>query len=93
MKKKKLNVCVLSGTAVITSRIGGIPDIVEDGKSGCLVPAGDVEALAGKIQDLLSNDRLRQRLIQNGGESVQEKYHLPAMASRCEKIYRAMRSI
>ncbi len=40
---------------VIASRIGGIPDLIEDGKSGILVPAGDAPALAGAIRSILAS--------------------------------------
>ena len=50
------------GRAVIGARAGGIPDIVEDGVNGLLVPAGDVEALAAALERVLTDGELAARL-------------------------------
>jgi glycosyltransferase involved in cell wall biosynthesis len=41
---------------VITTNVGGLPEVVSDGKTGCLVPPGDPEALAGKVIDFYENN-------------------------------------
>jgi glycosyltransferase involved in cell wall biosynthesis len=46
------------GTPVIGTRVGGIPDLIEDGVNGYLVPAGDIDALADRIRTLLSSDEV-----------------------------------
>jgi glycosyltransferase involved in cell wall biosynthesis len=56
---------------VIASRIGGIPDLVEDGVNGILVPPGDAEALADAIVQVLSDRALAQRLGSAGHASVE----------------------
>jgi glycosyltransferase involved in cell wall biosynthesis len=50
------------GRGVVASRIGGIPDIVEDGVSGLLVPPGDATALAEALVRTLSDSALAERL-------------------------------
>jgi glycosyltransferase involved in cell wall biosynthesis len=50
------------GRAVVGARAGGIPDIVEDGVSGLLVPPGDAQALAEALERLLSDRQLAERL-------------------------------
>lgn len=50
------------GRPVVGSRVGGIPDIVEDGVSGLLVPPGDVTALADVLVRVLSDPELAERL-------------------------------
>lgn len=52
-----------AGVAVIASNAGGIPDLIDDGANGLLVPAADAAALAAAIERLLADDALRQRLI------------------------------
>ncbi len=52
----------LRGRAVIGSRAGGIPDIVEDGVNGLLVPPADADALAAAIEQLLGDHELAARL-------------------------------
>jgi glycosyltransferase involved in cell wall biosynthesis len=50
------------GRAVVASRVGGIPDLVEDGKSGLLVEPGDLDALADALVRVLSDRALAERL-------------------------------
>jgi len=50
------------GVPVIGSRIGGMPEIIEEGKTGFLIQAGDVDALASAIGSLLSNDEVRVKM-------------------------------
>jgi glycosyltransferase involved in cell wall biosynthesis len=50
------------GRGVVGARAGGIPDIVEDGRSGLLVPPGDAAALADALVRALSEPQLAERL-------------------------------
>src|SRR2546429_9663742 len=61
------------GTPVIASRVGGIPDIVEDGVSGLLVPPGDADALAAAVRRLRDDPALARRLGEAGRRRVQEE--------------------
>lgn len=54
------------GVPVVGSRVGGIPEIVQDGDYGLLVPPGDVNALAGAIRRVLEDASFRQRARQYG---------------------------
>jgi glycosyltransferase involved in cell wall biosynthesis len=57
------------GRPVIASRVGGIPDIVEDGVSGLLVDAGDVGALAEAMVRVMSDRELAERLARGAEEA------------------------
>jgi glycosyltransferase involved in cell wall biosynthesis len=59
-----------SGTAVVATAVGGVPELVRSGDNGLLVPANDVNALAGGIAELLGNQELRQRLGSRGRDWV-----------------------
>jgi glycosyltransferase involved in cell wall biosynthesis len=59
-----------SGTAVVATAVGGVPEVVGSGDNGLLVPANDVNALAGGIAELLGNQELRQRLGSRGRDWV-----------------------
>lgn len=50
------------GRGVVATRVGGIPDLVEDGVSGLLVESGDVDALVDALTQILSDDGLAARL-------------------------------
>jgi glycosyltransferase involved in cell wall biosynthesis len=50
------------GKAVVVTRVGGLPEVVEDGKDGILVPPADPQALASRIIELLADADLRRRL-------------------------------
>jgi glycosyltransferase involved in cell wall biosynthesis len=58
------------GRGVVASRVGGIPDIVEDGRTGLLVPPGDVDALADALVRVLSDHTLAERLGTAGHAAV-----------------------
>ena len=58
------------GLPVIASRSGALPELVENGVTGTLVPSGDPQALAEAIIGLLQNPALRQRLGQAGRKRV-----------------------
>jgi rhamnosyl/mannosyltransferase len=58
------------GRGVVGSRVGGIPDIVEDGRTGVLVPPGDSAALADALTEVLSDRALAERLGAEGRVAV-----------------------
>lgn len=55
-----------AGTPVVASAVGGIPTLLEDHRTALLVPPGDPDALAAALGELLSDDRLRRELIDEG---------------------------
>jgi len=63
-----------SGVPVITSRIAGLPEVVEDEKTGLLVPPGDPTALADAIIRLLEDEELRRSMGQAGRERVLQHF-------------------
>jgi glycosyltransferase involved in cell wall biosynthesis len=72
---------------VIGSNVGGIPDIITDGKNGFLVPEQDLEILADKINLLLSDEELREKFRKNGLLKVQESFTWDTISSRFSDIY------
>jgi glycosyltransferase involved in cell wall biosynthesis len=60
-----------AGTPAIATRVGGVPEIVEDGVNGLLVPPGDPEALAAAIRRFFEDADLRGRLRTNAAPSAE----------------------
>jgi glycosyltransferase involved in cell wall biosynthesis len=76
-----------SGTPVVCSQLGGVPEVVVDGENGLLVPPGDVDALRDRLALLLGDARLRERLGENGRALVHEQFTWSACARRCLAAY------
>jgi glycosyltransferase involved in cell wall biosynthesis len=62
------------GTPVVASAVGGIPEQVDDGQSGFLVPSGDAAALAACLHLVLSDESLRSRLGARAAERAQRSF-------------------
>jgi glycosyltransferase involved in cell wall biosynthesis len=77
------------GVPVVATRRGGIPDIVKDGETGLLVEDGDLAALGGAIETLLSDRDLARRLASAGAEHVRHEFSVKSVAGRLARIYRA----
>lgn len=76
-----------SGTPVVASRLGGLPEVVEDGVTGFLVEPGNVAELRERLCQVLSNRLLAERLGRNGRERVLESFTWAACADRCLAAY------
>ena len=78
-----------AGTPLIASRTGGIPDLIEDGVSGVLVPAGDADALAGAIGRALLDSEHRRRLRLDAPRRARQ-FQSSAVVPRIEAVYAAL---
>ena len=78
------------GLAVISTSVGGIPDAVEDGISGLLVPARDPLSLANAITKLANDPGLRRRLVEGGYKKVRS---LPTWDETCREFAEIVRRI
>jgi glycosyltransferase involved in cell wall biosynthesis len=79
-----------AGIPVIASRLGGIPEVIEHGKSGLLVEPGNASALASAIQSLTENRELRLALVTEGRKKVKAKFSEKLMVKKVESIYREL---
>ena len=73
--------------AIVATRAGGIPEIVEDGVNGLLVPPRDAASLAAAIVRAQTDDRLRQRLGGAGFARVRERFTVERMVDATAAIY------
>jgi glycosyltransferase involved in cell wall biosynthesis len=75
------------GTPVVATRVGGIPEIVDDGVDGVLVPPADSRALGDAIVGLLTDGPRRQRLAAAGRERIRTRFSFAQMTSSYEELY------
>ena len=76
------------GLPVIASRVGGIPDMVEDGKSALLFPFGDVQACATHIYRMLDDEAFRQSIESTVRQQAQQRFHPQSVAAQTVSAYR-----
>ncbi|MDD5449049.1 MAG: glycosyltransferase family 4 protein [Candidatus Omnitrophica bacterium] len=72
---------------VVATAVGGVPDLIEDGKTGILVPPNDPERLKAAIISLCSDEALRRRLGENASEYVLAKYSKQRLMKDMENLY------
>ena len=74
------------GLPLVSTFEGGIPDIIEVGTTGYLVPQRNVEALADKLEILIKNPELRQQMGKAGRIKYQNEFTLPIFENRLKDI-------
>ncbi len=74
-------------TAVVASAVGGILEVVEDGRTGLLVPPGAPAALAAALRRVLENPALGRSLGRAGRRRVEERFSWASVAERTERVY------
>jgi glycosyltransferase involved in cell wall biosynthesis len=80
------------GLPVVATTGGALPEVVEDGVTGVLVPPGDAPALAQAIRTLMGDAGLRRRMGQAGRERVLENFSWRKAALETEAVYREVLS-
>jgi glycosyltransferase involved in cell wall biosynthesis len=74
-------------TPVVGSDCGGIPEIIRDGVTGRIVPAGDAAALARRIGEALDEKERTQTLTLEGRQMVEREHSLETMLDRLDALY------
>lgn len=78
------------GVPVVATDVGGNPEIVENGVDGFLVPPGDHEALARRLETLLADSSLREGMGRRGVEKIARHYAWPARIDEIEEYYQSL---
>ncbi len=78
----------MAGIPVVATRVGGIPEIIEDGKTGLLVPYGDREALSQALVFLAKHNNKREELARALHEKILQDFSLEKMAEETFALYR-----
>lgn len=77
------------GVPVVASNVGGIPDLIEPGVSGLLVPPGDRKSLLHALRRLTRDEQLRS-VLRDGARLKASHFHAAEVVSRLEEIYEAV---
>lgn len=75
------------GCPVVASCVGGIPEIVQDGKNGLLFTPGNVESLTETLVEMIKDGALRHRIICKGRRVSHERFHPSIVAQDVQKYY------
>ncbi|MDZ7360046.1 MAG: glycosyltransferase [candidate division KSB1 bacterium] len=78
-----------TGLPVISTQLSGIPELVDDGRTGILVPPGDTQALFVALQKLYENPGLRQSLGRAGREKVLREFNLRLNVIKLANLFAA----
>jgi glycosyltransferase involved in cell wall biosynthesis len=82
-----------AGLPIVAVDAGGMPEAVEDGVNGRLVPPGNDEALANAIHQLLADETLRRRMGESGREKMRRGFSVQQMVLGNLAVYRALLDI
>lgn len=79
-----------AGVPIIGTPVGGIPDFLKDRKTGLFCQVRNPQSIAEKIKELLSDNQLRQELIKNSQQLVEEKYNWDNIALQMEEVFKKL---
>jgi glycosyltransferase involved in cell wall biosynthesis len=77
-----------AGLPVIGTDVGGIPDIIEDGENGLLVPERSPEAIRDAVLTIAGDERLRERLTSAASRDVRERFSWGVIAKKFDNLFR-----
>jgi glycosyltransferase involved in cell wall biosynthesis len=76
-----------AGVPVVATSVGGLPQMIEEGQTGLLVPSGDEEELANRLGEVLTDYDLACRLSAEGLQQVEARYHVAGVAGDYQRHY------
>jgi glycosyltransferase involved in cell wall biosynthesis len=77
-----------AGKPAICTAVGGVPELIDDGVDGMLVPRGDAKALSRAMGAMLENPRTRRTMGEAAAKKATERFGLQAMTEAYEDLYR-----
>ena len=79
-----------AGRAVVATAVGGVPDVVDEGETGFLVPPGDTDALAERLELLARDPGRRAEMGRTGRERVLRRYAVERLVDDVDALYREL---
>jgi glycosyltransferase involved in cell wall biosynthesis len=76
-----------SGLPIVSTAVGGVPDLFESGKEGLIVQPGDVQGLSDSMTYLLGNREVRQSFGMSAARRARENYDVSVMVRAYEELY------
>jgi glycosyltransferase involved in cell wall biosynthesis len=76
-----------TGLPVVATRVGGNAELVQAGRTGMLVPAADVQAMAQALVEMAGNSQAAVRMGQAGRAEVERRFSLQAMVGAYQGLY------
>jgi len=77
---------------VVSTRVGGVPEVVADGETGFLVTPDNAEAMAERLTQLLEDEELRMKMGRNGYERMLRNFDVKSVTRNWERIYEKLLS-
>ena len=81
-----------AGRPVVATRVGGVPDVVQEGEDGFLVEPGATDELADRLAQLARDPALRERMGRAGRERVLPRYAVARLVDDVDRLYRSLLS-
>ena len=78
---------MMAGLPVVASRVGGVPSLIEEGRTGLLVPPEDPAALSAAIRSLLADPKGANEMAERGRRFALENLGTDAMVARYLRLY------
>jgi len=80
------------GLPSVVTPVGAVPEIIQDGINGRLIPVGDAQALVARIGELAGNSASRADMGRHAQQTVAERYSESRIVIRLRDLYRALNS-
>ncbi|MFC1615642.1 glycosyltransferase family 4 protein [Patescibacteria group bacterium] len=81
---------MIAGLPIVATNAGGIPEVVENGKTGTIVGTKNSEALSEALINLIENPDKRKKMSEAGKKRVYEKFDAMVMAREYQKVYQKL---
>ena len=79
---------MVAGVPLVVTGVGGIPEVLDNGKAGYLIEPGSVDALLEAIADSMDRPHLLQGRTEAGAWRVRQMYSIRAMAEKYLRVYK-----